>query len=45
VGINREVATEHLVNPTTDYHLRNLYQKPGVSCRTQMARKITAGTG
>jgi hypothetical protein len=31
--------------PDGGYHLRNLYQKLGVSSRTQMARKITAGTG
>jgi DNA-binding NarL/FixJ family response regulator len=39
------VAAEHFVSPTEDYHLRNLYQKLDVSCRTQMARKVIAGTG
>jgi DNA-binding CsgD family transcriptional regulator len=33
------------VSPTVDYHPRNLYQKLGVSSRTQMASKITPGTG
>ena len=40
---NSEVAAKLFISPATvDYNLRKIYQKLGVSSRTQMARKIKA---
>jgi DNA-binding NarL/FixJ family response regulator len=39
---NREAAAKLFISPATvEYHLRHIYQKLGVSSRTQLARKIS----
>lgn len=39
---NREVAAKLFISPATvEYHLRHIYQKLGVSSRTQLTRKIS----
>ncbi len=40
-GTNREIAEHLFLTPTTvDYHLRRVYQKLGVSSRTELARML-----
>ena len=39
---NREAAAKLFISPATvEYHLRHIYQKLGMSSRTQLARKIS----
>jgi ATP/maltotriose-dependent transcriptional regulator MalT len=42
---NREVAAELVVGVrTVEYHLRNIYSKLGISSRTQLAARLSAGS-
>ena len=40
-GTNRDVAAELFISPATvEYHLRKVYQKLGITSRTQLAQKM-----
>ena len=42
---NREAAARLFLSPATiEYHLRKVYQKLGVSSRTQLVRKMAPAT-